>query len=52
MMQIVIIYNRHYDCSADKTFLGWMYGDSGGNDCPEYATLGVLILWTTWYAAT
>ena len=29
-------------------FFSWMYNESGGDEYPEHAALGVLILWTTW----
>ena len=36
--------------SVDR-FFSWMtvkYDESGGDEYPEHAALGVLILWTTW----
>ena len=33
-----------------KSFLEWMYPKGGGDENVESAALGVLILWTTWYA--
>jgi len=32
------------------SFLEWMYPKGGGDENVESAALGVLILWTTWYA--
>lgn len=33
-----------------KGFLEWMYPSSGGEENVESAALGILILWTTWFA--
>ncbi|XP_064390496.1 ammonium transporter 2-like isoform X2 [Halichondria panicea] len=33
-----------------KNFLEWMYPSGGGDENVESAALGILILWTTWFA--
>uniref|UniRef100_A0A1X7U2D2 Ammonium transporter AmtB-like domain-containing protein n=1 Tax=Amphimedon queenslandica TaxID=400682 RepID=A0A1X7U2D2_AMPQE len=36
--------------SHKKGFLEWMYPSGGGEENVESAALGILILWTTWFA--
>ena len=37
-------------CWTLRGFLDWMYPAGGGGENVESAALGVLILWTTWFA--
>ena len=37
-------------CWTFRGFLDWMYPVGGGGENVESAALGVLILWTTWFA--
>ena len=37
-------------CLTFRGFLDWMYPAGGGGENVESAALGVLILWTTWFA--
>ena len=46
----LLLLPSHLTLLPPPSFLEWMYPSGGGDENVESAALGILILWTTWFA--